>query len=311
MRILISGIAGFIGSHLADRLIKDGHEVLGIDNLSTGRKEYINKKAKLIKENIINQDVGYWVRVMEDANVGCVFHQAALPRIQLSLDNPNETFEANVYATSVILEASRLAGVKKFIYASSSSVYGKVDELGLSRRFLPLMENMPCDPLSPYAVQKYMSELLCKSYAFNFGLDVVVLRYFNVYGKRMSATGVYKLVMAIWKEQKRKGKPLTVFGDGEQTRDFTYIDDVVEANILAMNTKSVGKDNFQVFNVCSGEEISVNKIARMFNHEIKFVPNPRGKWEEIRKVGSYQLIKDLLNFEPKVFIEEGIKKYLS
>lgn len=305
-KIIVTGGAGFIGSHLVDRLIKDKHEVIIVDNLSTGREEFINPKAKFVKANLFTDQ-------LQDLfnGVDYVFHQAATPRIQLSLDKPEKTFKANVYATQRVLQWSGKAKVKRVIYASSSSVYGKVPEFDsfVSRaRHLPLTEEMDCDPETPYATHKLMSELLCKSYSKNFGVNVIALRYFNVYGKRMSTTGVYKLVMAIWNEQKNLGQPLTVYGDGKQTRDFTYIDDVVEANVLAMNSSIKG---YQVFNVCSGEETMIYDVARMFNQELKFIENPRGRWEEKRKVGSFHKAKGLLKYEPKIFIDEGVKKYLS
>ena len=176
--ILVTGGAGFIGSHLVDELIRLGHRVIIIDDLSTGKEEFINKKVKFIEKDINNENPSYWARRMDDYKIEYIFHLAATPRIQLSLDQPYDTFEANTLATANILEAGRLAWVKKIIYASSSSVYGKSENL-------PLDETMICNPQSPYAIQKYLSELLCKNYAENFNMDIIALRYFNVYGKRM------------------------------------------------------------------------------------------------------------------------------
>lgn len=301
-KVIVTGGAGFIGSHLVDRLIKEGNEVIIIDDLSTGDKLFINKKAKFINRNICDCsfDLG--------KGVDYIFHQGALPRIQFSIEQPYRTFQANVQATEVILEMARVNKVKKVIYASSSSVYGKAMENSFNMDIgLPLREVMRVNPETPYATHKYMSELLCKTYANNFNMNVIVLRYFNVYGERMSTKGGYKLVMAIFKEQMKRKYPLTVYGDGKQTRDFTYIDDVVNANILAMKSDYKG---YGLFNICSGQETSIMQVALYFKSVINLVDNPRLQWEEQRKVGSYEEAKRFLGYEPKVFIEEGIEKYI-
>lgn len=300
MKTLVTGGAGFIGSHIVDRLITDGHEVLVIDNLSTGKKSFVNDKAKFVEEDILNLNPAHLARVMEDFGVEYVFHEAALPRLQLSLDKPIDTFEANTLMTALVLEASRLAKVKKVIYASSSSVYGQ------SMR-LPLIESMNCNPITPYAYQKYMSELLCRCYALNFDMTVIALRYFNVYGLRASTTGAYKLVMSIFKEQQKNGKELTIYGNGTQTRDFTYISDVVEANMLAIHSNQKG---YHCFNICSGTETSINDVAFLFSNKTKNVPNPRIN-EEMRKVGSYRNAEIYLKYKPKVNLQEGITRYLN
>lgn len=299
-KIVVTGGAGFIGSHLTDRLVKDGHEVIVIDNLSTGRKEFINKKAKFYNIDLANTVASTLAKSL--GRVDYIFHQAALPRIQLSLDEPIETFNSNVVATANMLEAARLLGVKRFIYASSSSIYGAIPD-----HDLPINEFMPCDPITPYAMHKYIGELLCKSYAENFKMDIVALRYFNVYGKRASTTGAYKLVMAIFREQKEKGEPLTIYGDGYQTRDFTYIDDVVNANILAMVQPRA--NGFNSYNICSGDEVNILDIAKEFSKNVIFVKNPR-PYEEWRKVGSYMRAKSILGYKPTVFYKEGIRRYL-
>lgn len=298
-RIIVTGGAGFIGSHLVDRLIEEKHKVIVVDNLSTGRQEFVNPKAQFEYYDLTQRNLfDSLLELFQGAQY--VFHEAALPRIQLSMTDPMETFYANVAATEQVLELARQAKVKRVVYASSSSVYGNQDKL-------PITEAAWGRPISPYAMHKYLSELLCLNYSQNFGLDTVCLRYFNVYGARASTTGAYKLVMAIFKEQKEKGKPLTIYGDGTQTRDFTYIDDVVDANLAAM--KYEGKFVGSAFNICSGEEVSINDIASEFGGRVEHIENPRA-FEEKRKVGSYELAKHFLGYSPKVKVKEGIKLML-
>ncbi|HDY72835.1 MAG TPA: NAD-dependent epimerase/dehydratase family protein [bacterium] len=232
-KILISGGAGFIGSHLVDAMIEKGHEVFVIDNLSTGKKENINPKAKFF-----NLDLRNFEKIKPVfKGVDFVFHLAALARVPLSVVKPRETNEINVTATLNALVAAKDAKVKRFIYSSSSSAYGTDNDL-------PLKESMRASPISPYALQKYVGELYCRIFSSDlYNLPTVSLRYFNVYGPRQVEEGSYVPIMGLFLAQKKKGLPLTITEDGEQTRDFTHVSDVVNANILAMESTKVGKGN--------------------------------------------------------------------
>ncbi|MFH1841337.1 MAG: SDR family oxidoreductase [Candidatus Nealsonbacteria bacterium] len=294
-KIIVTGGAGFIGSNLVDALIEKGHEVLIIDNLSTGKKENINPKAKFFEADVRNFKE---IRPLFEG-VDFVFHEAALARIPLSIEKPIETNDINIKGTLNVLVASKEAGVKKLIYASSSSVLG-------SKAELPMKEDMPCQPLNPYALQKYVGEIYCKIFFDIYKLPTVVLRYFNVYGPRQPKEGTYVPVIGIFLTQKAKGKPLTVTGDGEQTRDFTHVFDVVRANILAMGSDKVGKG--EVINIGANQNHSINKIAEIIGGKINYIPQLPGEMRDT--LADITRAKELLGWEPKIKLEEGIKKLL-
>jgi UDP-glucose 4-epimerase len=297
MKVLVTGCGGFIGSNLADKFIQQGHQVIGIDNLSTGKIENINKLVKFYNADIT--DFEEMKDIFEKEKPEYVFHLAALPRIQFSLDYPVESFQANVVGTQNLLEVSKLTGVKRFIYSSSSSVYGDQE--------IPLKEDMNPKPISLYAVHKYMGELLCKKYSEFFKMETVCLRYFNVYGLRMNQEGAYKLVLAIWLEQKRNKQPLTIYGRGGQTRDFTHVNDVVRANMAAM--KADKKMLGEVINVGSGEETKIIDLAQHFQWKMEFVKNPRN-FEEKRKLADISKAQSILRWKPITPIADGIKEII-
>jgi len=294
-KIIVTGGAGFIGSHLVDALIKKGHDVLVLDNLSTGKREYINPQAKFFEVDLRDFNK---IRPLFD-DVDFVFHEAALPRIPLSIEKPKETNDINIGGTINVLVAAKEAGVKKFIYASSSSALG-------GNAKLPMRENDVCQPLNPYALQKYVGELYCKIFSDIYKLPTVSLRYFNVYGPRQPREGSYVPVIGIFLTQKKQGKPLTITGDGEQTRDFTEISDVVRANILAMESNKVGRG--EVINIGAGKNYSINEIAKMIGGEITSIPLPPGEMRDT--LADISRAKELLGWEPRVSLEEGIKKLL-
>jgi UDP-glucose 4-epimerase len=295
-KIIVTGGAGFIGSHLVDKLIERNHEVSVIDNLSTGKREYINPKA-----NFFELDISSFETIKSIfKNIDFVFHLAAIPRIPLSIKKPLQTNEVNITGTLNILMASKEAGVKKVIYTSSSSAYGQQSEL-------PMREDMTACPLNPYALQKYVGELYCKIFSEIYKLPTVSLRYFNVYGSRQPEQGTYAPVMGIFLRQKAEGRPLTVTGDGEQTRDFTHVSDVVEANILAMESEKADKG--EVINVGAGENHSVNEIARMVGGEITYIPLPAGEMRDT--LADISKARELLGWEPKVNLEQGINNLLN
>lgn len=294
-KILVTGGAGFIGSHLVDALIERGHQVLILDNLSTGKKENINQKAEFL-----NLDLRDFKKIRPAfEGVDFVFHLAALPRIPLSIAKPIETNEVNLTGTLNALIASKEAGVKKFIYSSSSSVYGQ-------QKKLPMKEDMKCDPLNPYALQKYVGELYCRIFPEIYNLATVSLRYFNAYGPRQPEEGAYVPVTGVFLGQKQKGAPLTVTGDGEQTRDFSHVSDVVRANILAMESEKVGRG--EAINIGAGENHSINEVAKLIGGEITYIPLPPGEMRHT--LADISLAKDLLGWEPKIKLEEGISNLL-
>jgi UDP-glucose 4-epimerase len=296
MKILVTGGAGFIGSHLVDRLIREGHQVTILDNLSTGFKENINPQAKFVLVDIRNlsQIKRYFQR--QDF----VFHLAALPRIQLSIKDPLPVNETNITGTLNVLLAAKEAGVKRVIYSASSSIYGNKNKL-------PLKEDMLPDPGSPYALSKYVGEEYCRLFTKLYGLDTIILRYFNVYGPRAEAVSPYATVIPIFLRQKAQGKPLTITGDGRQKRDFTYVDDVVEANIKAMNLKRRG--NGEMINIGAGQNYSINQLAKIIGGPTIYIPSRPG--ESRVTLADNSKAKRILKWQPKISLEEGIKKTIN
>lgn len=294
-KILVTGGAGFIGSNLVDALIEKRHEVLVIDNLTTGKREYINPKAKFFEVDL--RDFEKIRPLFEE--VDFVFHEAALPRIPLSVEKPRETNDINVGGTLNVLVAAKEAKVKKVIYAASSSAYG-------SQTSLPLKENMQAGPISPYGLQKYIGELYCKVFYEIYGLPTVSLRYFNVFGPRQPKEGAYVPVIGLFMTQKAKGQPLTITEDGEQTRDWTHVVDVVKANILAMESDRVGRG--EVINIGGGKNHTVNTVAKLVGSKAIYIPPRPG---DVRHtLADITLAKELLGWQPEITLEEGIKKLL-
>jgi nucleoside-diphosphate-sugar epimerase len=294
-KVLVTGGAGFISSNLVDRLIKDGYKVIVLDNLSGGKRQNLNPKAKFYKVDICNLE-----KILPlFKGVDYVFHLAALPRVPFSIEKPIETNKVNVDGTLNVLFASYKNKVKRVIYASSSSVYGE-------QKTLPLKETMLPNPLSPYALQKLIGEMYCKIFANLYGLETVSLRFFNVYGPRMNPEGAYALAIGKFLKLKKEGKPLTIYGDGNQTRDFTHVFDVVEANILAMKSKKVGKG--EVLNICYGKNHSINYVADLIGGKRVYLPPRKG--EPRHTLGDNSLAKKLLGWKPKISLEKGIKELL-
>lgn len=261
MKFLVTGGAGFIGSHIVDHLIVEGHQVVILDNLVTGKRENLNPRAKFIKSDIVDyaQIAPYF------AGVEAVFHCAALARIQPSIKDPLLSNQTNITGTLNVLWAAKNAGARKVIYSGSSSVYGR-DDKGTLR------ESMEPHPQSPYALQKLVGEQYCRLFSQLYGLPTVILRYFNVYGPRQITEGAYATVIGIFLRQKREGKPMTIVGDGRQRRDFTHIDDVVRANILAWQKKVPPGE---IINIGTGRNYSVNEVARLVQGEtVKIPPRP-------------------------------------
>lgn len=293
MKCLVTGGAGFIGSNLVDELIKKGHRVLIVDNLSTGRKENLNPKAKFYKLDI--RDLKKIKPLFKD--VDWVFHLAAFPRVQPSIEDPITSNDINLSGTLNVLVAARDAKVKRFIYSASSSAYG-------SQIKMPLKENMPANPLSPYGLQKYVGELYCQLFSQIYNLPTVCLRYFNVYGKRQATKGAYCLVTGIFVRQRLSGKPMTIIGDGEQRRDYTSVEDVVRANILAAAGNKVGKG--EAINIGRGRNYSINELAKMIGGSVVYLP-PRIEPRET--LADNSLAKKLLGWRPRVNLPEWLSDY--
>jgi|TARA_R110001592_G_scaffold11644_2_gene57014 UDP-glucose 4-epimerase len=256
-RVVVTGGAGFIGSNLVDKLIEQGKEVLIIDNLSTGKKENINPNAKFLQLDLDAYTSSVIAEEIKGYDV--VFHMAALPQVQQSIENP--TNNNNINSTINILEASRKANIKRVIFSSTSALYG-------NPVYTPIDESHPINPLSPYALHKLVGENYCKLYSEIYDLDTVCLRYFNVYGNRMSNEGAYRSVISIFQESFLNKIPFNIVNDGEQKRDFVHVNDIIEANILcALNNKLF---NGSIFNVGTGKAYTVNEIADMFGGEKQY-----------------------------------------
>ena len=249
---LVTGGCGFIGSHIVDKLISLGHEVRVIDDLSAQENEnfYYNDQAEYWNHDIAKDDCCLIFK-----NVDYVFHLAARSRIQPTIGSPNECFEVNVVGTQRVLEWSRLNSIKRLVYSGTSSLYGK-------QNTIPFAPNMPADCLNPYSMSKWMGEQVCKLYNQLYGLPSIVLRYFNVYGPREPLKGEYAPVVGLFKRLKKENLPATIVSPGTQRRDFTYIDDVVDANILAMKSSTTDIPH-NIYNVGTGKNYSMFEITEM------------------------------------------------
>lgn len=291
-KAVVTGGAGFIGSHIVDALVKKGFDVHVIDNLCAGSRENVNKNATLHVVDI--RDLKKIQRVINGADY--VFHLAALPRVQYSIENPIETNEVNVGGMLNVLTAASRAKVKRLIYSASSSAYGDSEKL-------PLEETDPTNPKSPYGLHKYIGELYCRLWSAIYGLPTVSFRYFNVYGPRQSAEGAYALVIAKFMKQRAEGKPMTITGDGTQTRDFTSVHDVVRANLLAMKSSRVGSG--EVMNIGVGKNYSVLEIAKLVGGPFTFIP-PR--IEPHDTLADTKLARKLLGWKPTVTMKQGMEE---
>jgi len=291
-KVIVTGGAGFIGSHIVDACIERGADVNVIDDLYGGKRENVNKRAKFHELDICDIES---IKPIFDS-VSYVFHEAALPRVQFSIENPALTHDVNVDGMRNVLICAHEAGAKRVVYAASSSAYGDQEKL-------PLTEDMEAQPKSPYGLQKYMGELMCKLWSDVYGLQTVSLRYFNVYGTRHDPDGPYALVIGKFLKQLNEGKAMTITGDGEQTRDFTHISDVVRANLLAAESNNVGKG--EVMNIGSGNETSVNELSSLIGGPTEYI---EARLEPKRTRADITLAMELLGWEPLFSFEEGIEE---
>jgi nucleoside-diphosphate-sugar epimerase len=294
--VLVTGGAGFIGSHLVDALVEAGLRVRVIDNFATSTREYLNRKSELVESDI--RDASSIGEAFD--GVDTVFHVAALPRIPLSIAKPVETHMTNVVGTLNVLIAARDRKVRRVVFSGSSSVYGEQAKM-------PLVETMTPNPLNPYALQKYVGEQYARMFHRLFAMQTITLRYFGVYGPRMPHEGSYVLAVAAFLKARREGRPLEIFGDGEQTRDFTHVSDVVSANILAMDCEIAVADG-RAINIGRGENVSVNRIAAMIGGEKVHREGRAGDMRDT--LADRREAERVLGWRPRVSIEEGIAELL-
>ena len=296
-RSVVTGGAGFIGSNLVDHLVRIDHKVIVLDNFVSGKKANLahhkKKDVKIIRVDISkSKNLDKYFK-----KVDYVFHLAGLAEIIPSIKNPKKYFNTNVLGTLKVVEAAKRAGVKKLIYAASSSCYG-------SPKNLPTSEKEKIDIKHPYGLTKFLGEQLVLKYATNFNMPNISFRFFNVYGPRLNMSGQYSAVFGNFLKQKKNNKPLTIVGDGKQTRDFIHVDDLTNAFIKVAKSKLVNK----IYNLGSGKEISVNKIANLFGGKKTFIPKrPR---EPKRSLANISKIKKDINWKPTITIQQGIKRLL-
>lgn len=295
MKSLVTGGAGFIGSHLVDRLLDDGHEVVVLDNLATGRLENLNQVKGMSHLHLHQVDIADDEVVQPYfGGVDWVFHLAALADVVPSIKQPVEYYRSNVDGTVNVLEAARRAGVKRFIYVASSSCYGIPD-------VFPTPESADIRPEYPYALTKYLGEQCVLHWGKVYKLPVLSLRMFNVYGPRSRTSGVYGAVFGVFLAQKLHNKPFTVIGDGTQTRDFTFVTDAV--NALVMSARSDIKN--EVLNVGSGNTYSVNRLVELLGGDVVYIPKRPGEPDCTQ--ADITKIRKLLGWQPQVSFEEGVK----
>lgn len=290
-KVVVTGGAGFVGSNLVTALLDHGFGVHVIDNYAGGKRaDRIASKA--VYHDLDIRDYDAIAPIIASARY--VFHQAALPRVQFSIENPQETFSVNVDGLISVLRAAHEHGVSRVIYAASSSAYG-------DQAILPLSEDLPAQPKSPYGLQKYIGELSCRLWSEVYGLPTVSLRYFNVYGPMFDPDGAYALVIGKFLKLKKEGKPLTITGNGTQTRDFTHVSDIVSANFLAAESSNVGRG--EVINIGAGRNVSINDLAEMIGGPRI---NVEARLEPHDTLADNRRAKQLLGWEPKIKFEDGI-----
>jgi len=298
MKYIVTGGAGFIGSNLVDLLIDEGHEIDVIDNFSSGKKENCNEKAKYHNIDISDQSNYDELKKILSKSDG-VFHLAALPRVQESIDNPLHFEKNNTLSTINILKACADMNVKRLVYSASSSAYGNTINL-------PSKEEDPIDPISPYAMQKYYGEVACRMFANVYGIETVSLRYFNVYGERQSLEGAYALVMCVFARQRLNNEPMTIRGDGEQRRDFTHVQDITDGLLKISDSEIKNSDAWELG---SGVNYSINELFQIFNNKFNVksinIDDQPGNYRKTLRINDEMLNK--LNWSPK----DRLKDYIN
>ena len=298
LKSVITGGAGFIGSNLTDHLVRIGHKVIVLDNFVSGKKSNLShhkkKDLKIIKDDISNS------KNLEKYFKGAdyIFHLAALAEVIPSIKNPKKYFKNNVIGTLKVVEAAKKVNIKKLIYAASSSCYGN------PKKF-PTSEKDKIDLNNPYAATKFIGEEIIMKYADMFKMPNISFRFFNVYGPRLNISGQYSAVIGNFLSQKKNNIPLTIVGNGKQTRDFIHVDDLVSAFIKVIKSRYVKK----IYNIGSGKRTSINTIASIFNGKKKFIPIRPGEPKD--SLANISKLKKDINWKPKISIESGIKQLLS
>jgi len=301
--VLVTGGAGFIGSNLAEALLRIGHQVRILDNFSTGKRGNLVFDETYPFFEIIEGDICD-LNICQKAMEGMeyVFHEAALPSVQRSVEDPMTSNTVNAGGTLNLLIAARDSGVKRVIYAASSSAYGDTPTLPKSEAMVP-------NPLSPYALQKFIGEEYCRLFFQLYGLETISLRYFNIFGPKQDPNSLYSAVIPRFIDALVSNRPPVIYGDGEQSRDFTYIDNVVQANLLAMNAK---KTSGEVVNIACGKRVSLNQLLKILqdiigSHISPLYEEPR-KGEPRHSLADIQRGKTILNYDPRIRTEEGLEK---
>jgi len=293
-KVIVTGGAGFIGSHIVDRLISDGVQVSILDDFSTGKVENVNPAAYCWKVDIASAPIEDLAVFMD--GVDAIFHLAALARVQPSIEEPIPYHNVNVTGTHNLLAAAVKAGVPKFIFSSSSSVYGNAS--------VPTSEDHKLNPISPYALHKLIGEQYCKLFSTLYDIDTVCLRYFNVYGDRMALDGAYRLAIPIFASQIKAGNPCTINNDGNQKRDMTYVGDVVNANMLVASSEK--EFNGEVYNIGNGDNVSVNEIVDMMGGEKSYGNKVIEPFETLASTAKIDLD---LDWKPNGDLQKWINKY--
>jgi nucleoside-diphosphate-sugar epimerase len=301
--VLVTGGAGFIGSNLTEALLQGGHSVRVLDDFSTGKRENLIFNKTYPSLEIVEGDI----RDLNNCNkaikgIKYVFHQAALPSVQRSVEDPKTSHAVNAGGTLNILLAAKEEGIKRLIYASSSSVYGDTPTL-------PKHEGMPSDPLSPYALQKYIGEQYCRLFYQLYGLETISLRYFNIFGPKQDPNSIYSAVIPKFIDALLHDRPPIIFGDGDQSRDFTYIENVVQANLLAMSAEHL---HGEAINIACGKRSSLNQLLNVLKRILKSELSP--VYQEPRQgdvrhsLADIHKGKEIINYEPTVGVEMGLEK---
>ena len=299
MNYLITGGAGFIGSHIARTLLQQGARVRILDNFSSGKRENLNGLDLEIIEGDL-RDITCVAKAVRDINI--IFHEGAFVSVPESMEKPQECFDVNVTGTSMLFEAARKAGVGRVVIASSAAVYG-------DSTAMPLLEDTPLKQLSPYATSKRIDEMYADLYTNQFGLEVAALRYFNVYGPRQRPDSMYAAAVPIFIRRMLDNKPITVYGDGGQTRDLINVRDIVQANLLASQHPAAPG---QIFNVCTGVETRLLDLLEIlyeiFPNAPKHVHAEPRAGDIYRSIGTPKKAMEVLGFKPQVTLVEGVKE---
>jgi UDP-glucose 4-epimerase len=306
MKYLVTGGAGFIGSHIVHTLLEQGNSIRVLDNFSTGKRENLDglrQRFNRERFEILEGDLRDASCVVEAVRgVEVIFHEAAFVSVPQSIEEPQTCFDVNITGTSRLFDAARAAGVRRAVVASSAAIYGESDAL-------PLVEETLPQPLSPYAVSKRVKEMYAELFTGSFGLEVVALRYFNVYGPRQRPDSMYAAAVPIFARRLLDGKPVTVFGDGGQTRDLVNVHDVVRANLIASeHPQAAGK----IFNICTGIETRLLDLLDVMYELIPNVPPPQfaapRAGDIYRSVGSPRKALDVLGFRAEISLVDGLKE---